>query len=176
MQEQSSWKILRNLVHIIKKLNSMQKPTINIEALRKHSFDVVGAIYEVHNELGPGLSEYVYQEGLAMQLKEQSIEFSKEQTFHPMYHGCSMTTEFRMDFVCKGNIIVECKSVLKLAPEHRAQLFNYMRLMKLPVGILVNFSTKSAQVERYFYDEDQQEIYGSDGYAVNQFTAHASKD
>ena len=87
-----------------------------------------------------------------------------------------MTAEYRMDFLCKGDIIVECKSVLKLVSEHRAQLFNYMRLMKLPVGILVNFAAKSAQVERYFYDEDQQEIYGSDGYPVNQFTARTSKD
>ena len=154
----------------------MQKPTIDIEALREHSYDVIGAIYEVHKELGPGLSEYVYQEGLAMQLKEQSIEFNKEQAFRPTYHGSPMTAEYRMDFLCKGDIVVECKSVLKLASEHRAQLFNYMRLMKLPVGILVNFAAKSAQVERYFYDEDQQEIYGSDGYPVNQFTAHASKD
>ena len=63
---------------------------INLEKLKEHVFDVVGAIYEVHSELGPGLNEFCYQEGLKLQLEEQSIPFKKELTIHPSYHGKMM--------------------------------------------------------------------------------------
>ncbi len=69
-----------------------------------------------------------------------------------------MESTFRLDFLCKDNIIVECKSVPKLTADHRAQLFNYMRLLKLPCGILVNFMPKYAEIERYIYNEDSQSI------------------
>ena len=69
-----------------------------------------------------------------------------------------MESIFRLDFLCKDDIIVECKSVPKLTAEHRAQLFNYLRLLKLPCGILVNFMTQFAEIERYFYDDEKQSI------------------
>jgi GxxExxY protein len=60
---------------------------IDIESLKKHMYDVIGAIYEVHMELGAGLNEYCYQEGLQMQLEEQNTPFKREMNFHPTYHG-----------------------------------------------------------------------------------------
>lgn len=139
---------------------------VNIHLLKEHIYDVVGAIYEVHKELGPGLNEYCYQEGLQMQLTEEKIPFEREKTFHPSYHGKSLTAEYRLDFVCKNNIIVECKSVAELVNNHRAQLFNYMRLTNLTCGILVNFAPKFATIERYFYDSTTQEILTIDGLRV----------
>ena len=100
---------------------------INIDALKDHIFDVVGALRAVHKELGPGLNEYCYQEGLMLQLKKDKIDFIKEMSFHPSYMGETMQAEFRIDFLCKNDIVVECKAVQKLTSEHRAQLFNYMR-------------------------------------------------
>ena len=101
---------------------------INLKTLIQHMYDIVGAIYEVHKELGAGLNEYCYQEGLEMQLQEQNVPYSREMTFHPSYHGKSMNATYRVDFLCKGDIIVECKAVDDLDNNMRSQLFNYMRL------------------------------------------------
>ena len=56
---------------------------VNIAQLKEHMYDVIGAIHEVHSELGAGLNEICYQEGLQMQLEEQGITYTREQSFHP---------------------------------------------------------------------------------------------
>ena len=132
-------------------------------------YPVVGSIYAVHSELGPGLNEYVYQEGLAMQLEEDGIEFEREKEFSPVYHNRLMAAKYRLDFVCMDSIIIECKAVEQLTINHRAQLFNYMRLTKLPVGLLVNFSQKSAVIERYIYHHTTGEILSMDGSVLTRF-------
>ena len=142
---------------------------IDLEKLKEQVFDVVGAIYEVHSELGPGLNEFCYQEGLKLQLEEQSIPFKKELTIHPSYHGKMMDAIYRVDFLCKESIIIECKSVDDLNGDMRAQLFNYMRLLKCPSGIIVNINRKKALVERYFYDEEKRDILTVDGRVVHKY-------
>ncbi len=132
-------------------------------------FDVVGAIYEVHKELGAGLNEFCYQEGLQMQLEEQEIPFNREMTFHPSYHGKPMEAVYRVDFLCKGDIIVECKATDDLNNNMRSQLYNYMRLLKLPCGILVNFASKLVKIERYFFDSETNEIIAVDGHIIHQY-------
>lgn len=139
---------------------------VDTEKQKKHVYDIVGAIYEVHNELGPGLNEYCYQEGLQMQLEEQNIPHVREMSFHPLYHEKPMMAEYRVDFLCKGDVIVECKAISELTPNHRAQLFNYMRLQKAPCGILVNFQPRSVIVERYFYDDETKSIRTVNGTEV----------
>ena len=126
-------------------------------------YDVVGAIHDVHKELGAGLNEYCYQEGLQLQLEESGIPFQRELSFHPHYHGREMSAEYRVDFLCKDNIIVECKAVTELISNHRAQLFNYMRLLQFPCGILVNFAPQFATIERYFLDTERNAVIGTDG-------------
>ena len=126
-------------------------------------YDVVGAIHDVHKELGAGLNEYCYQEGLQLQLEESGIPFQRELSFHPHYHGREMSAEYRVDFLCTDNIIVECKAVTELISNHRAQLFNYMRLLQFPCGILVNFAPQFATIERYFLDTERNAVIGTDG-------------
>ena len=142
---------------------------IDLDSLKDNIFDIIGAIYEVHTELGPGLNEYCYQEGLRIQLEEQKIPFEKELTIHPTYHGKKMDAVYRIDFLCKGNIIVECKSVEELNGDMRAQLYNYMRLLECPCGVLVNFAEKKAIVERYFYDNEERDILTVDGRLVHKY-------
>ena len=139
---------------------------VDVSKLKTHIFDVVGAIHAVHKELGPGPNELCYQEGLQMQLAEQGIAFSREQSFHPTYHQVKMEALYRVDFICKDDIIVECKSVAELTNNHRAQLFNYLRLLKRPCGILVNFAPQFATIERYFYDEDLKCILSVEGNPI----------
>ena len=143
---------------------------IDIESLKKHMYDVVGAIYEVHKELGAGLNEYCYQEGLQLQLEEQNTPFKREMHFHPTYHGKEMKALYRVDFLCKGDIIIECKSLDELTNNHRSQLFNYMRLLKHACGILVNFASKIVKVERYFFDRSTNEILAVDGHVIHQYS------
>ena len=139
---------------------------IDVNELKKKMHDVIGAIYEVHNELGPGLNESCYQEGLQMELIERKIPFKREMQIHPSYHGNSMVAIFRLDFLCKDDIIVECKAVPELIKVHRAQLFNYMRLLQKQCGILVNFLPPTIDYERYFYDKETKQIIGVDGQIV----------
>ena len=84
---------------------------IEINKLKAFEYDVVGAIYAVHGELGPGLNESCYQEGLQIELTERGIPFVKEMAFHPIYRGKEMESLFRLDFLCKDDIIIECKAV-----------------------------------------------------------------
>lgn len=136
---------------------------VDVELLKRHMYDVVGAVAEVHRELGPGLNEKCYQEGLMMQLTEMGIPFQREAQFHPVYHGQTMSTRFQVDFLCKGDIVLECKSVLALGQEHRAQLFNYMRLLGSPCGMLVNFAPSTYELERYFLDPDTNTLLTTAG-------------
>lgn len=142
---------------------------IDLQKLKNYIFDVVGALYEVHKELGPGLNEYCYQEGLRLQLEEQRTPFEKELCFHPTYHGKKMDAIYRVDFLCKGDIVVECKSVDELNSDMRAQLFNYMRLLNCPCGIIVNFAGKKADIQRFFYDNETHDILTVDGRIVHKY-------
>ena len=144
--------------------------TIDISALKQHMYDIVGSLYEVHRELGPGLNEYCYQEGLELELEEREIPFVREYSLHPYYHGRPMKAEYRIDFLCQNDIVVECKSVSDLIPEHRAQLYNYMRLCNATCGILVNFANKRIEIERYFFDNKEKSIVSTDGNIVYRRT------
>lgn len=145
------------------------KANFDINTMKDYMYPVIGAIYEVHKELGPGLNEYVYQEGLEIQLEDDNIAYEREREYTPIYHDCKMNAKYRLDFVCKNQIIVECKAVEQLSVNHRAQLFNYMRLTRLPMGILVNFSQKSAEIERYFFDNQKNEIMSMDGTVLTRY-------
>lgn len=131
---------------------------VNIIACKAFMYDIIGAIYEVRNEMGAGLNENCYKEAMEIQLQEMQIEYMREVAFRPMFHGKTLNSSFRLDFLCKNDIIVECKSVTTLNENHRAQLFNYMHLLKFSYGILVNFAPKNLEMERYLYDKEHDEI------------------
>ena len=141
----------------------------NIKVEREKLYGIVGIIHEVHKHLGPGLNESCYQEAMEIQLKEAAIPYSREMSFHPTYKGVALQATFRVDFLCNSDIIVECKAVPELNPNHRAQLFNYMRLLEKPCGILVNYLPKYADIERYLYDRETKNILGLDGRIIKNF-------
>ena len=80
-----------------------------------------------------------------------------------------MQAQYRIDFLCKSDVIVECKAVDDLNSNMRSQLYNYMRLLKHPCGIIVNFGSKTAKVERYFYDKQTNEILSYDGQVIHRY-------
>ena len=136
---------------------------MNVEALKNLLYPIIGVLYEVRGVLGPGLNESVYQEGFALELKAQGVPYEREKTIHPTYRGVVMDAIFRMDFVCIDDIIIECKAVSKLTTDHRAQLFNYMRITKHRMGLLVNFAPAYMEIERYFYDPETNDILTYNG-------------
>ena len=117
---------------------------IDAGRLKAHMYDVVGALRAVHGELGPGLNEYCYQEGFAIEMGLRNIPFEREKSFHPVYKGQPMSVAYRLDFLCKGDIVVECKAVEELTTVMRAQLFNYMRLLRARVASSSTFPVKTS--------------------------------
>lgn len=140
----------------------------DVRDVKKNLYDIVGIIYEVHKELGAGLNENVYQEGLKLELELLSMPFQKELSFHPVYKGKEMESSYRLDFLINNDIIVELKAVSELTDDHRAQLFNYMHLRQPVGGILVNFASKSCQVERYLYDKEKRNVLTMDGHPISR--------
>lgn len=130
---------------------------IDIDNVQSKLYNVVGVLYEVHNTLGPGLSERIYQEGLSMELKLRNIPFEREKLLRPSYKGVTMSLDYRIDFLV-DDIIIELKAVESLTVDHRSQLFNYMHLFKPVAGVLVNFSPSYCVIERYLYDEEQRKV------------------
>ena len=130
-------------------------------------YDVVGAAMEVHKTLGRGLFEPVYQEALQMEMKRRGLEIDREVRLNLYYKGELMEKVYYADFVYKG-IILELKSVDNVISEHRAQLFNYMRITNMKRGILLNFGEKSLRAERYLYlPEDDNFILLTEGNYKN---------
>mgnify|MGYP002620560726 CR=1 FL=1 len=117
-------------------------------------YDVVGAALEVYNTLGRGMSEPIYQEAFEMELHLRNMQAEREKELHLKYKGVEMKKTYYADFYYKG-IVVELKAVDKILSEHRAQLFNYMRIAEQDRGVLINFGEPSLRAERYLFDEEK---------------------
>ena len=91
---------------------------------------------EVHNELGNGFLEPVYQEALEEELKIQNIPYEREKLLTVVYKGKKLNKEYYADFVCYGNIIVELKAVSVLSKPHKAQVLNYFTSVQLTRKII----------------------------------------
>ena len=127
--------------------------------LKKYCYDLNGCCQEVHTGLGPYLNEYMYQEALAIVLKEKGIPFEKEYYFSVEFHGQRINHKHYVDFYVKDKAFIECKAIEVLGPEQRQQLWNYMRLTKVRIGILWNFAPSRDQSEHYYLDTDTDTMY-----------------
>ena len=119
-------------------------------------YQIIGAAMEVHSELNWGLLEPVYNEALHLELLDRGIDNEREKQLPCYYKHHKLEKFYQMDIVV-GDVVVELKSVDELNSAHRAQLFNYLRLTKKPIGLLINFGQPSLQGERYGYDEESNE-------------------
>ena len=120
---------------------------------------IIGACMAVHNELGNGFLEAVYQDALAMELEDQGIPFVKEANIPVFYKGRRLDREYFADFICYDKIIVELKCVSRLVNANKAQVINYLHGTGLKVGLLVNFAEASLKWERLtnLLDTEHQE-------------------
>jgi GxxExxY protein len=115
---------------------------------KDETYKIIGALYEVHNTLGAGFLEPVYQEALTVEFGRQAIPFEAEKKITIHYKSVELKKFYMADFVCFNSIIVEIKALLALTTEHEAQLLNYMKATGLKIGLLVNFGEKSLKYKR----------------------------
>jgi len=112
-------------------------------------YAVQGAVFDVYREMGCGFLEAVYQECLEHELRQRNIPFAAQGELLLTYKGTTLVQRYKPDFICYDKIIAELKAVTALMPEHKAQLFNYLKASSLRLGLLVNFGHHpKAQIER----------------------------
>ena len=112
------------------------------EIYKNEGYQFMGAAFEVYNERGYGLGEEIYQECLEIELELRRISFRSKAELKCFYKGRELKKRYIPDLFLLGCLVVELKAVAELAPEHEAQLLNYMRIARQPVGYLVNFGHK----------------------------------
>lgn len=100
---------------------------------------VVDACYKIHTTLGPGLLESVYEIVLQRELESRGLRVRRQVPVSIVWEGVTFEEGFRADLIVNDLVIIELKSVEKLAPVHGKQLLTYLRLMKLRLGLLINF-------------------------------------
>ena len=101
---------------------------------------VIGCAIEVHRNLGPGLLESTYRQCLACELSHAGIPFQMEVPLPVRYKEILLDCGYRIDLLVSGDLIVEIKCVETLLPIHQAQILTYLRLSKIPVGLIINFN------------------------------------
>jgi GxxExxY protein len=115
---------------------------------KEESYKIIGAAMEVHKVLGCGFTEPVYQEALELEFQLRDIPYVREKNFKITYKGQLLDKEFRPDFVCYDEIIVELKAVSDFTDEHYAQVYNYLKACQMDLGLLINFGKKSLEHKR----------------------------
>lgn len=106
---------------------------------KDESYSVMGACFEVYKEKGCGFVEPVYQDCLEIELGIRRIPYKAQSSLQLFYKGMPLKHVYVPDFICFEKVVLEIKAVSRLAGEHRAQVFNYLKATSLKLGLLVNF-------------------------------------
>ena len=121
---------------------------MNME-LDEITYKINGCAMKVHNTLGNGFQEVVYQRCLAIELRKAELAFVREQEQTIFYDGKDVGTR-RADFIVEGKVIVELKALINLEDVHLAQAKNYVVAYDFPIGLLINFGAISLQFKKVF--------------------------
>ena len=105
------------------------------------SYKIVGAIYKVYNELGPGLLESIYEDALCYQLRKDGLKAESQVRVPVVYDGHVLPGELRLDILVEDSVIIELKSVTEMKDVFYKQLLSYLKITHLHLGLLVNFCT-----------------------------------
>ncbi|HEV7676853.1 MAG TPA: GxxExxY protein [Candidatus Angelobacter sp.] len=138
----------------------MTSPQMNADERRyKYSElteQIIGVFYEVYNELGFGFLEKVYEEAMALALKERSINFQRQVPI-PVWFHVQTIGAYDADLVVNGVVLLELKACRALDPAHEAQLLHYLRSTEIEVGLLLNFGPRP-QVKRLAFENERKKI------------------
>ena len=111
------------------------------ELYQQEGYDFMAAAFDVYNEMGNGFLEEVYHESLEFELATRGIPFESRARLNLFYKGRPLRKHYEADLIVVGEIVIELKAVKMLAPEHEAQLINYLHATRKRVGYLVNFGS-----------------------------------
>jgi len=123
------------------------KPATGEVIHRELSYRVMQAVYEVHNALGPGYAESVYEESLALELGLRGIAYARQPCVSVTYKGHSVGAQ-RLDLLVEGKIVLEIKAVPALNDLFRRQTLSYLKATGLRLGILINFGAARVEYKR----------------------------
>jgi len=108
---------------------------------------IIACAFEVHNHLGNGFQEVIYQRAMAIEMERQGLQFSREHEMQVFYKGNEIGTR-RVDFFVEDRIMVELKAVIMLEDVHLAQAINYLEAYQMEIGLIINFGSKSVEFRR----------------------------
>ena len=111
--------------------------------LKEEVYQIVGAAMDVYYTLGRGFLEPIYQEALEIELARRKIPFEAQKLLQVEYKGLRLDKEYRADFICFGQIIIEVKACEGLTGRDVGQLINYMKATHMRVGLLINFCSQA---------------------------------
>lgn len=132
------------------------------ETALKHSAlteKIIGTFYDVYNELGHGFLESVYEEAVAIALRQSGLSVERQVPITVWFRGQAIG-EFRADLLIEHKVLVELKSVKSLDKAHEAQLLHYLRATEMEVGLLLNFG-EHPQFRRMLFDNERKNIRGN---------------
>ena len=104
------------------------------------SYQIRGALYDVHKTLGPGLLETVYEEALCYELEQRGLKVERQKQVPIVYKGVTLKSDLRLDVLVEDKVIVELKSVSEMKDVFFKQTLTYCKLMNKKLGLLVNFN------------------------------------
>jgi len=113
------------------------------KSITQLSYDIISCAIKVHKELGPGLLESIYEKCLKYELEKNGYKVSQQMRVPVIYDGIEMDMDLRLDLLVNDSIVIEIKAIEFILPVHEAQLITYMKLLKKPQGLLINFFSKS---------------------------------
>ena len=113
------------------------------------TYKIIGCAMKVHNTLGNGFQEVIYQRCLAIEMEKQGLGFVREEEM-PIFYDEIQVGSRRADFVVENQVLVELKAIIKLEDVHLAQGLNYLTAYKIDNGLLINFGSTSLEVKRLF--------------------------
>jgi len=116
------------------------KQVVVPDEIERLATQTVNAALTVHRALGPGLLESAYQECLAIELSLAGLKIEREKVLPLTYRGHSIDNAYRLDLIVNGRLLVELKAIESIQPIHRVQVTTYLKLLKLPLGLLINFN------------------------------------
>lgn len=120
---------------------------------KEESYKIIGACFEVHNNLGPGFLEIVYKDALEYEFKRAGISYEREREYIVQYKDIILPHKFYADFVVIDKIILEVKAVQAIADEFIAQAINYLRVSENKLALIVNFGELKLNSQRIVLDE-----------------------
>ena len=112
-------------------------------------YRIIGAAINVSNALGSGFLEAVYQEALEIEFQDSDVPFESQRRIQISYKNRVLNQDYIADFVCFDNIIVEIKAIKQITGIEEAQLLNYLKATKLPLGLIINFGSEKLEWKRY---------------------------